>query len=188
MISPHSSGDHNRGASTTGQNGSSTDRWKNSRPSEKGETDQKDGNITFLWICSQNLLVTPWTLPCVYLLDILLEYTELQSLVQSDLSMLPNVLQTPLMVKNLMNHVQDTVHLQRNTNVSLIGRWCRHVSYWEHRDTDRFGVICSGCKRFRVAWTERPLEDIQQGFTILTHLQTHKSHESHEQQSAVLQL
>lgn len=35
MISPHSSGDHNRGASATGQNGSSTDRWKNSRPSEK---------------------------------------------------------------------------------------------------------------------------------------------------------
>lgn len=92
--------------------------------------EKKDGNITFLWICSQNLLVTPWTLLCVYLLDILLEYTELQSLVQSDLSMLPNVLQTPLMVKNLMNHVQDTVHLQRNTNVSLIGRWCRHVSYW----------------------------------------------------------
>lgn len=53
----------------------------------------------------------------VYLLDILLEHTQLQSLVQSDLSMLPNVLKTSLMVKNLVNHVQDAVNLQNNKTV-----------------------------------------------------------------------
>lgn len=52
----------------------------------------------------------------VYLLHILLEHTQLQPLVKSDLSMLPNVLQTPLMVKNLVHHVQDAVNLSSYTN------------------------------------------------------------------------
>lgn len=42
----------------------------------------------------------------------------------------------------------------------------------EERDgTDRFGVIGSGCQRIRVAGTQRPLEDVQQGFAVLTHLE-----------------
>lgn len=48
---------------------------------------------------------------CVYLLDVLLEHTQLQSLVQSDLSVLPNILETPLVVENLVHHVQDAVDL-----------------------------------------------------------------------------
>lgn len=48
---------------------------------------------------------------CVYLLDILLEHTQLQPLVQSDLSMLPNVFETPLMVENLVHHIQDAMNL-----------------------------------------------------------------------------
>ena len=55
---------------------------------------------------------------CVYLLDILLEHTQLQPLVQSDLSVLPNVLEAPLMVQNLVHHVQDAVDLRHDSNVN----------------------------------------------------------------------
>lgn len=46
-----------------------------------------------------------------HLLDILLEHTQLQPLVQSDFPVLPNVLQAPLVVQNFMNHIQDAVNL-----------------------------------------------------------------------------
>lgn len=45
-----------------------------------------------------------------------------------------------------------------------------------HRRTDRFGVIGGGCQRFRVARTQRPLEDVQQSFAILAHLKRQKVH------------
>lgn len=51
-------------------------------------------------------------------------------------------------------------------NPQFIGRQRK-----EHKGTDRFGVIGSGCQRLRVAGAQRPLEDIQQGFTILAHLE-----------------
>ena len=49
-----------------------------------------------------------------YLLDVLLEHTQLEPLVQADLAVLPDVLQPPLVVKNLMDHVQDTVDLRES--------------------------------------------------------------------------
>lgn len=60
---------------------------------------------------------------CAYLLDILLEHAQLQSLVQSNLSMLPNILETPLMVENLVNHIQDAVNLRNNSNVNWTVRF-----------------------------------------------------------------
>lgn len=48
-----------------------------------------------------------------YLLDVLLEHTQLQPLVKSNFSVLPDVLQTPLMVEHLVHHIQDAVDLQR---------------------------------------------------------------------------
>lgn len=55
---------------------------------------------------------------CVYLLDVLLEHAQLQPLVQSDLPMLPDILETPLMVKDLVHNVQDAVNLQNNSDVT----------------------------------------------------------------------
>lgn len=43
-----------------------------------------------------------------------------------------------------------------------------------HKSTDRFGVIGGGRQRFRVARTQRPLEDVQQSFAILAHLKRQK--------------
>ena len=61
---------------------------------------------------------------CTYLLDVLLEHTKLQPLVKSNLSMLPDILETPLMVENLVNHVQDAMDLQKNSNVSeMVMSW-----------------------------------------------------------------
>lgn len=110
---------------------------------------------------------------CIYLLDILLEHTQLQPLVQSDLSMLPNVLETPLMVEDLVNHIQDAMNLRNNSKVNSTAMfWNKFCCTLEGRDgTDRFGVIGSGCQRIRVAGTQRPLEDVQQGFAVLTHLE-----------------
>lgn len=48
---------------------------------------------------------------CAYLLDILLKDAQLQPLVQSDLPMLPDILQTPLMVEDLMHNIQNAVNL-----------------------------------------------------------------------------
>lgn len=50
---------------------------------------------------------------CAYLLDVLLEHAQLQPLVQSDLPMLPDILQTPLMVEDLMHNVEDAMNLQK---------------------------------------------------------------------------
>ena len=47
---------------------------------------------------------------CVYLLNVLLEHTQLQALVQPDLAVLPDVLQLPLVVQHLVDHVQHVVH------------------------------------------------------------------------------
>lgn len=48
---------------------------------------------------------------CVfYLLNVLLEYTQLQTLVKPDLTVLPDVLQLPLVMQNLMDDVQNMVH------------------------------------------------------------------------------
>lgn len=61
---------------------------------------------------------------CMYLLDVLLEHTQLQPLVKSNLSMLPDILETPLMVENLVNHIQDAMDLQNNSNVSeMVMSW-----------------------------------------------------------------
>lgn len=57
---------------------------------------------------------------CVYLLHILLEHAQLQPLVQSDLSMLPDILKTPLMVEDLMHNIQDAMNLQNNSDVTGI--------------------------------------------------------------------
>lgn len=46
----------------------------------------------------------------VYLLDILLEDTELKALVQAEFAVLPDVLQLPLVVQHLVDDVQDVVH------------------------------------------------------------------------------
>lgn len=53
-----------------------------------------------------------------HLLDVLLEHTQLQPLVQSDLAVLPDVLQAPLMVQDLVDHVQDAVDLQEGQTIS----------------------------------------------------------------------
>lgn len=45
-----------------------------------------------------------------YLLNILLEYTQLQTLVQPDLTVLPDVLQLSLVMQNLMDDVQNMVN------------------------------------------------------------------------------
>lgn len=52
-----------------------------------------------------------------YLLDVLLEDAQLQPLVQSDLSMLPDILKTPLMVEDLVHNIQDAMNLQENSDV-----------------------------------------------------------------------
>lgn len=46
----------------------------------------------------------------LYLLNVLLEHTQLQTLVQPDLAVLPDVLQLPLVMENLMDDVQNMVH------------------------------------------------------------------------------
>lgn len=55
---------------------------------------------------------------CGYLLDVLLEHAQLQPLVQSDLPVLPDILETPLMVKDLVHNVQDAVNLQSNSDIT----------------------------------------------------------------------
>lgn len=69
----------------------------------------------FFSLCSGLLSCSFCVNACVfvYLLDILLEHTQLQPLVQSDLSMLPNILETPLMVEDLVNHIQDAMYLRK---------------------------------------------------------------------------
>lgn len=50
----------------------------------------------------------------MYLLYVLLEDTQLESLVQSDLAVLPDILQPPLVVQNLVDDVQNTVDLRED--------------------------------------------------------------------------
>lgn len=89
----------------------------------------------------------PGIIPVIaYLLNVLLEDAELEPLMQPDLPVLPEALQPPLVVQDLVHHVQDAVH--------------------------RLGVIGSGRQRLSVPWTQRPLEDIQQGLAVLTDLET----------------
>lgn len=45
-----------------------------------------------------------------HLLNVLLEDTELQALVQAEFAVLPDVLQLPLVVQDLVDDVQDVVH------------------------------------------------------------------------------
>ena len=79
-----------------------------------------------------------------YLLDVLLEDAELQALVQPDFAVLPDALQAPLVVQDLVDHVQDAV--------------------------DRLGVVGRGRQGLGVPRAQGPLEHIQQGLAILAHL------------------
>lgn len=83
-----------------------------------------------------------------YLLDVLLEDTELQALMEAELAMLPDVLQLPLVVQHLVNDVQHVVHC--------------------------LGVVGRGCQRIGAARGQRALEFVQQGLSILTHLSRFK--------------
>lgn len=105
-----------------------------------------------------------------YLLDVLLEHAQLQPLVQPHLSMLPDVLEAPLMVEDLMHDIQDAVNLQNSSDVAAMSTG--NVSLFPQRrvGTDRFGVIGGSCQRISVARAQRPLEDVQQSFAILAHL------------------
>lgn len=47
---------------------------------------------------------------CVYLLDILLKNAELQTLVQTNFTVLPDVFQLSLVMQHLVDYVQDMVH------------------------------------------------------------------------------
>lgn len=47
---------------------------------------------------------------CVYLLDVLLEDAELQTLVQPNFAMLPDVFQLSLVMQHLVDDVQNMMH------------------------------------------------------------------------------
>lgn len=57
-----------------------------------------------------------------HLLDILLEDTQLQPLVQPDLAVLPDVLQLPLVMQHLVDDIQHVVH-----GLGVVGRGCEGV-------------------------------------------------------------
>lgn len=81
---------------------------------------------------------------CCYLLHILLEDTELQPLVEPHLAVLPDALQSPLVVQHLVHHIQHLVH--------------------------GLGVVGCGCERLGVPRTQGTLQHIQQSFAILADL------------------
>ena len=83
-----------------------------------------------------------------YLLDVLLENTELQPLVEPHLAVLPDALKSPLMVQHLMYHIQYLVHC--------------------------LGVVGCGCEGLRVPRTQGTLKHIQKGLAILADLQEGK--------------
>lgn len=58
--------------------------------------------------------------------------------------MLPDALQAPVVMQDLVDHVQNAVH--------------------------GFRVICCGGQGLGVPRTERPLQNIQQGLSVLTYL------------------
>lgn len=79
-----------------------------------------------------------------YLLHILLKDAELQTLVQADFAVLPDVFQLSLVVQHLVDDVQDVVHRLR-----VVGR-CR--------------------QRIGAAWGQGSLQLVQQSFSVLAHL------------------
>lgn len=81
-----------------------------------------------------------------HLLDVLLEDTELQPLVEPNLAVLPDVLQLPLVVQHLVDDVQDMVHC--------------------------LGVVGGGREGVGAAGGQRALQLIKQGLPILAHLLT----------------
>lgn len=50
---------------------------------------------------------------CAYLLDVLLKHAELQALVQTHFTVLPDVFQLSLVMQHLVDDVQDVVHRLR---------------------------------------------------------------------------
>lgn len=80
------------------------------------------------------------------LLHVLLKHTELQPLVQSDLAVLPDVLQLPLVVQHLVDDVKDVVH--------------------------GLGVVGRGCQGIGAAGGQRPLELVEERLPVLAHLPT----------------
>ena len=89
--------------------------------------------------------------PPAHLLDVLLEDTELQPLVEPHLAVLPDVLQLPLVVQHLVDDVQDVVH-----GLRVVGR---------------------GRERVGAAGRQGPLELVEQGLSVLAHLPAgHRSH------------
>lgn len=89
-----------------------------------------------------------------YLLDVLLEDTELQPLVEPHLAVLPDALEPPLVVQHLVHHIQHLVHC--------------------------LGVVGCGCEGLRIPRTQGTLQHIQQCFAILADLQEGKKVQSRE--------
>lgn len=79
-----------------------------------------------------------------YLLDVLLEDTELQPLMEPHLAVLPDALKSPLVVQHLVHHVQHLVHC--------------------------LGVVGCGCEGLGVPRTQGTLQHIQQRLAILADL------------------
>lgn len=83
-------------------------------------------------------------LPETDLLNILLENSQLQPLVQPDLAMLPDVFKLPLVVQHLMDDVQDMVH--------------------------GLGVVGRGREGVGAARSQGPLELVKERLPVLAHL------------------
>lgn len=79
-----------------------------------------------------------------YLLDILLEDTELQPLVEPHLAVLPDAVEAALVVQHLVHHVEHLVH--------------------------RLGVVGRGRERLGVARAQRALQHVQQRLAVLADL------------------
>ena len=86
-----------------------------------------------------------------YLLDVLLENTELQPLVEPHLAVLPDVLELPLVVQHLVDDIEDVVH--------------------------GLGVVGRGCQGIGAAGGQGPLELIQERLPILAHLPAEQTHD-----------
>lgn len=83
-------------------------------------------------------------LPGTHLLDVLLEDTQLQPLVQPDLAVLPDVLELPLVVQHLVDDVEDVVH--------------------------GLGVVGGGRQGIGAAGSQGPLELVEERLPVLAHL------------------
>lgn len=80
-----------------------------------------------------------------HLLHVLLEHTQLQSLVQAQFAVLQQTVQPAVLVHHLMHHIQNSAH--------------------------RLAVVCAQCHRARVGLRLWPLQDVQKRLPFLTHLQ-----------------